>query len=283
MAEWFFVLQFEPYSNRIALAAQFNGNDIEYNSSDYPKTRSELDPGETSGEIGLDARGGVASDYTISSNTIQATRPARGANVLVIGAENAPTSVRLIALSGNVLGSRMRNVVMHNATRSSITGNTIYDGTELNVELLNCDNMVVGSNSMATRPASWNSTSTDGLRIEKCTNCNIVGNIFSDCRLGDKSRGGCITIRQSQEIGVSSCQIVDPHVRGIDVIDSQRCRISDNTISRRGDGPPMRCAIRVAGQSRDNVVQNNAVSQGTEAAIDCQPACGHVQGNTVWK
>ena len=54
---------------------QISGNDIEYNSGAEG----------TSGEIVLEARDGVISEYTIASNTLQATNPASGANVLISG------------------------------------------------------------------------------------------------------------------------------------------------------------------------------------------------------
>ena len=85
---------------------QITGNDIEYNWG------SE----ETSAEILLEAPEGIISEYTISSNTIQAVSENSGANIYIVGAANeTPYSARLFAITGNVIGSRNKNIYIDNA------------------------------------------------------------------------------------------------------------------------------------------------------------------------
>ena len=247
---------------------QITGNDIEYNSGAEG----------TSGEIVLEAPSGIISEFTISSNTLQATREASGANVLILGREeDPPTSVRLINITGNVLGSRDQNVVVNNASKVSITGNTIYGGTELNVALQNCENAVIGSNTIGTRPTSYQSTTMDGIVLERCRGCLVFANIIPDCR-----REAAVTIRNCSAIGVSTNQILNPHFRGVDVIDSSHCRISDNTVLDDRDEKKMVVAIRVTGDSKQAVIQHNTISKGKNTAIECPERCGNAIGNTEW-
>jgi hypothetical protein len=256
---------------------QITGNDIEYNSGHPDITAA-------SGEIVLEAPEGIASEYTIASNTIQATPDARGANLYIAGKPDAlPTGGRLIAITGNVIGHREHGIVIENGIRIGVTGNTIYGGTSLNIRLEDCWYAVIGSNTILSNPAEYVDRSRDGLLLERCVGCTIVGNIMNSCHAGDATGGGCVTLRDCREVSVSSCQILDPEHRGIHLHNGTRCRISDNTIADRREKPTMLAAIQVTGAGKDNVVQNNTVSQGAKAAIDCDPALGAVLNNTVWK
>ena len=85
-----------------------------------------------------------------------------------------------------------------------------------------------------------------------------------------------------RDVAVSACQIIDPAVRGVHVADSTFCKISDNTIRERRRESTMLAAVDVTGTSRNVLVQNNAVSEGTLGAIQCTDERGKVQGNVVW-
>jgi parallel beta-helix repeat protein len=253
---------------------QITGNDIEYNSG--------IDA-ENSGEIVLEAPDGVISEYTISSNTLQATLPARGANVLVIGREEKPAmSVRLLAITGNVLGSRDKNIVLRHARTATISGNTIYSGEQLNIEATDSHHLAISGNTIHTRPANWKSENGDGVRLGRCVSCSITGNLLNDSKLGDRQRGGAITLEQCDRCSVSSCQIDNPHFAGVDLQDCTRCRISDNSIVDDRDPIAMYAAVRLHGASRDNLIQNNAITHGRDAAVHCPIEMGVMRSNTIW-
>ena len=247
---------------------QITGNDIEYNSG-YGGNR---DP-QQSGEIVLSAPEGIISEYTISGNTLQATREAPGANVLVLGKEDGTgTAVRLVTVTGNVLGSRDQNVVITDGVRISITGNTIYAGTRRNIFLADCHTAVLSGNTIATRPANWQSTSRDGISLLRCTGGMISGNVINDCHQEE----GAVSVRECRALGIANNQVLDSRTLGIAVHDSVGCRISDNTITELRADSQMAKSVRVFGSSLHNVIQNNLVS----AEIECSADCGQQRANT---
>ena len=252
---------------------QITGNDIEYNSGHEA----------TSGEIVLEAPDDIISEYTIVSNTIQATADAQGANILVLGkAGDVPGAARTIAITGNIIGSRDKNIVVENGCRITITGNTIYGGTALNVHLVNCQNTILATNNVGSRPSIHDNVNVygDGVLLEGCVDCSITGNIMNGHRYGDSSGGGSVTLRACQDTTVSGCQIINPRHRGIHLHDTSRCKVSDNTVVEREE-PAMLTAIEVTGSSEGNVVQNNAVTAGTQGAVVCSQERGRMLNNTV--
>ena len=77
-----------------------------------------------------------------------------------------------------------------------------------------------------------------------------------------------MTFLRSSDCGVSDCQILDPLHQGLELEDCVRCRVANNTIVDRRKQPKMRHAIRVLGQSRDNLITNDAaVAQLTRASM----------------
>ena len=247
---------------------QITGNDIEYNSG----------ANGSSGEIVLEASKGIISEFTISGNTIQATAEASGANILVDGQHTdiPSTGARLLNITGNVLGSRDRGVWMKQSIRASITGNTIYGAARENILLQSCQNTVIGSNSICTRPNMHSSALKyrDGVRLENCQDCVINGNVLNDMQ--DDS----LYLKDSTDCSVSGNQITNPRKRGIVLDNTTRCRISDNSIVERREDRLMPVAIEVAGKS--NLIQNNALTKGSKGGILCEAEHGKVQGNTVW-
>ena len=247
---------------------QITGNDIEYNSGAEG----------TSGEIVLEAAKGIISEFTISSNTLQATAEASGANILVDGqhADTPSTGARLLNITGNVLGSRDRGVWMKQTIRANITGNTIYGATQENFLLQGCQNTVIGSNAIGTRPNMYASSLKyrDGVRLENCRDCVVTGNVLNDMQ--DDS----LYLKDSTDCSASGNQITNPHKRGIVLNNTTRCRISDNSIVERRENRLMPVAIEATGES--NLIQNNALTKGLKGGILCGVKHGRVQGNTVW-
>jgi hypothetical protein len=228
---------------------QITGNDIEYNSG----------LGEVSAEILLETGDGQTSEYTIASNTIQATRESPGANLWIRGARETPAlHAKLIAVTGNVIGSRQHGVVIEDAARLTLTGNTIYDGIQRNVIFRRCQNFVLSSNFISTRPVRWNSTAIDGVTLSECANGVVQGNVLNDCQDGSPEPGGTIVLDRCEGVNVSGNQIGDPESCGIRVIGSRECLIQGNSV--RGKTPlESGRAIATDAASQNCLIQHNAV------------------------
>jgi Pectate lyase superfamily protein/Right handed beta helix region len=253
---------------------QITGNDIEYNSG--------FDG--MSGEILLEAReSGLISEYTIVSNTIQAKPDAQGANIVIAGRDDkTDIPARVIAITGNVIGSRDRNILVEYAGRAlTITGNVIYSGIASDVHLRWCHNATIGSNTIIPmKRLSYNQLGLGGVLLEDCEECVITGNTINDHDYGEAERGGSLTLLRCQDITVASCQILSPMHRGLFAEDCTRCMISGNSVIDKREEPSMAAAIEVVGDSKDNVIQNNLVAKGARGGIVCDEAAGVVSNNT---
>lgn len=226
---------------------QITGNDIEYNSGME----------EISAEILLECPTGQVSEYTISSNTIQATRESPGANIWIRGTRETPAlHSKLIAITGNVIGSRQHTILIEDSARLTITGNTIYDGIQRNVILRRCQNFVLSSNSIGTRPVRWDSTAVDGVTLEECEHGVVNGNTFNDCRAGETERGAGLILKSCRGLNVSGNQMDSRNSPGISLVDSAHCLVQGNLIAMNSDEPVgiIDNSDSIPTQHRDNTV-----------------------------
>ncbi|TXT38796.1 MAG: hypothetical protein FD138_253 [Planctomycetota bacterium] len=256
---------------------------------------TEAHPGGS--EIWFDATDGVISEVTISGNTIQATVQTGGANIRIVGTEverpqradwgsrtresldrslttsatpansSKVDTAHLINITGNVLGSQWRAVELRNASRVTITGNTIYDSADLSVFAARSAGIVVNGNTFVWR-GNDSEPPKDGLRFEDCDNVLLSGLATQRFCAGSAERGAAVTFVRCSDCGVSDCQILDPLHRGLELEDCVRCRVANNTIVDRRASPSMKHAIRVLGQSRDNLITGNILGGATEKLLD---------------
>src|SRR5262249_23660772 len=115
---------------------QITGNDIEYNRPRDPQTGKPLKESDAwpAADVWFQAPAGTISEITLASNTIQATITPGGANIRVDGKPNDwPRGARLIAITGNIIGSQEKAIEIRHALRVTITGNTIYDSRKLSL------------------------------------------------------------------------------------------------------------------------------------------------------
>ena len=257
---------------------QITGNDIEYNND--PDVDESPGGEPTGAEIWFEAPDGVISEVTIASNTIQATIQPGGANVRIHGAETvSPRAARLVTISGNVLGSQTRGIELRHVQRVAITGNTIYDSADLSILATRCSGIAVGSNTFVWRGVD-DDPPRDGLRFEDCENGSLSGLVTQRLCSGTAEKGAGITLVRCRDMAVSECQIIDPLIRGVELEDCVRCRVSGNSIVDRRTTSTMLQAIRVSGQSRDNLIQNNLLAGAKLKLIDASADRAIVQGNT---
>ncbi len=290
---------------------QIVGNDIEYNNATAggasgsvgrPATtgtggltpprspEAEVHPGGS--EIWFDATDGVISEVTISGNTIQATVQTGGANIRIVGADverpqraDAPKTQKLdtahlINITGNVLGSQWRAVELRNVSRVTITGNSIYDSADLSVFAARSAGLVINGNTFVWR-GNDSEPPKDGLRFEDCDNVLLSGLATQRFCAGSPERGAAVTFVRCSDCGVSDCQILDPLHRGLELEDCVRCRVANNTIVDRRASPSMKHAIRVLGQSRDNLITGNILGGATEKLLDASGDPSELRDNLL--
>lgn len=263
---------------------QITGNDIEYNHNVLVTKdgAEQRDDALMTGEIVLESPDSLISEYTIVSNTIQAIPQSRGANIMILGSEkNSPHAARTIAISGNIIGSRDKNIVLEHAVRVTITGNTIYGGQVLNVQAKHTQNLVLSANNIGSRPSMHKIVDgyDDGILLENCANAILDGNILSNLRYGSAGHGGAVTLINARNIRVSDCQIIHPHFRGIHLINGLACVFSDNTIESEGED--FQTAIEVSGKSQSNLVQQNLMIADPAKSIRMRENTGTRMGNTI--
>jgi RNase P/RNase MRP subunit p29 len=254
---------------------QITGNDIEYNAGyeDGP-----------SGEILLEVPDdGLISEYTIASNTLQAKSFNSGANIIMTGRAMPDDSpIRVVSITGNVIGDRNKNIVMQYAQRAiTISANTMYTGMEASIDLGNCSQVAITGNTINHSPWQRNKGDLNGVLLEDCEDCTITGNILTGLAYGDDTRGGAVTLTRCSGIAVSDCQILSPLHRGVYLEDATLCRIANNTIIERREEPTMITGIHVTGNSRDNLVQHNHIQSGSAGAVVCEEGQAVVLNNTV--
>lgn len=257
---------------------QITGNDIEYNNNPGVDASPNGEP--RGAEIWFESPRGSISEVTICSNTIQATVQPGGANVRIHGGAPAfPHGARMITLSGNVIGSQSRAIELKHVDHVAITGNTIYDSADLSLWAAHCVGLTFSANTLTWRGRP-KAPPRDGIRLEDCVNVVVNALAAESIGAGTAARGAAVTLVRCQDAAVTSCQILDSEVRGVELEDCSRCRVTDNSIIDRRARPTMRHAIRLLGKGRDNVVQHNLVGGATERAIEAGPGAATVQGNT---
>ena len=282
---------------------QITGNDIEYN---YDRRTDAADRLSGSADVWFDSVEGTASEITIAGNTIQSVPSPGGANLRIAGgtapaspvsgtalaageliqsatptipvASAIPLTARLIAVSGNVLGSQETNIDVSLADRVTITGNTLYDGLQGTLHAEECHHLLVSGNTFG-----WSATEDrgmlGGILLRNCVGANLTGLVMLDDRAGNERAGGAIALVGCRDSAVSNCQILDPRWRGVALLDCYRVRVSDNSILDRRRPPLMLAAIEVGGDSVDNLVQNNLVSRVAGEAIRCPKSAGTNRGS----
>jgi hypothetical protein len=245
---------------------QFTGNDIEYShSTDF------LRPG--SAEFHIDARNGVASEITIASNTIQARASKDGANIRILGhvGPDGFPSVRLIAITGNVIGSQEASIVMDKSQRVTITGNTIYDGHTIGVRATDCDGLVIASNVHGWSHAA-DKPRPDHYEFVRCVAVAVTGEVFQT--VGGET--AVVALRECRDVALGNLIIRDARARGIYLEKSEGVTVTGCVIGGK-PGQPLLAAIEATPDCKGLAIVGNVVSGG---AIKCDPGSGQI-GNNV--
>lgn len=248
------------------------GNDIEYNYDEQAAGAAD---------VWFESAGGISSEVTIASNTIQAVPSRGGTNVRIIGSPtDPPVGAPLFAISGNVIGAQETNIELAYVNRVAVTGNTLYDGKVVTVTVRDSRNVTLTGNTFG-----WDAPGrvmTGGVLLERCQNAVISGVVMENEGPAATAPegtvplpGGAVTLLECERVSVSNCQIHAPRQCGIYAETCRLCQISGNTIVG-SPGTTMRAAIELIG-GRDNLVQGNLVSGGAILADGAVTVQGNVE------
>ncbi len=230
---------------------QITGNDIEYNHH----------APEDAADILFDTREGTLREFTITGNTIQAVTSENGANIRILGApaDHADQS-GLGAITGNLIGSQMINIDLQHTRGVTVSGNSIYSAGALSIRARHCHNLTVSGNTVDYNPGSEDRM-RDGFLFASCNGVVVTGNTLVDCRAGDETRGGAISVWDSSNALIGNNVIIDPTHRGVDVRGSAYCQIMGNIVNDTREEPIMIEAIAVDDASNEVAHGNNLVSE----------------------
>jgi hypothetical protein len=251
---------------------QITGCDIEYN----------FDPAQPDcADVWIDSREGTVREGTIASNTIQAKYSPGGANVRIQGAETAASSAAgLWTIAANVLQSQYYNLLLDHCRGVVVTGNSFASAQECSIVLKSCRHVAIGSNTFDYNP-DYPGDRLDGISIRDSAGITLSGLILEATRRGSAEQGGAIEVRDSREVSITGCQILDPAHRGVELANVSNTRISDCTILARRPDRTMREAIRLSGPGRGNLIHNNLVGPGTPPSLIVSDGHADLAGNVV--
>jgi len=246
---------------------QIVGNDIEYNHD------TALD---NSADILIDMTPPQSSfrEGTIVGNTIQARPSPNGANIRFLGGKNLLTG-GLLAITGNLIGSQTHNIHLKDCRGVTISGNSIYSAAEHSLWLENSANLIAANNSIDWNPDHKKKHLVDGILIDRCKGVILSNTIIEDSFQGAEKSGGAVDVRNSQDISIVNCQILDFRFRGITLTDAVRCRVTGCSIIERRQKPAKGTSIHVK-SGRDNLIADNIVNP---AGLSVAPGAATVRNN----
>lgn len=233
-----------------------------------------------SANIHIDSTGGSGGEVEIVGCSIQHSHKAPGStNIFIEGKLTKRSNMDEqkdgnITITGNVLSDAQINMDIRNTRGLAITGNTMWMGYVHNLIVRSCENFVV-SNNVFDRNSRYHSSEEDGWKLAV---------LFSDCNggviSGNHIRGvgdipAAMTIRNSRQINMTNCNILDFSKQGLLLENVSDSRVSGCLI--REDRPKWRekaIAMRWKG-GEGNMVVNNLL--GNLHVIE--PGVAHVAGN----
>jgi hypothetical protein len=239
---------------------QITGNDLEYShSADLMRPDSA--------DVLIDARNGIASEITLASNTIQGKSSVKGTNVKIMGRLDATgfPSARLIAITGNILGSQSTSVLLETAQRVTLTGNTIYDGHSVGLRAVDCDGLVIASNVHG-----WShkqeSPRPDHYEFVRCQGVSVTGEVFQNCGTGETSDSAVISLKQCENMALGQIVIRNPRHRGILIENSRQIAVSGSVVTSSGNEAFLN-SIEITGSSANIVLTGNLFQKGQKEAV----------------
>lgn len=263
---------------------QITGNDIEYNNANAFKKSatngSKTITDEPTAEIWIECgEKGTVREWTIASNTIQATYSPNGANIRLIGRTKGPNyAAGMGAISGNLIGSQSINIHMTSCRGITISGNHIYSGHVRNLLAENCQDIVLGNNVFGHNPDYGDKELATGIRFVDCVGCNLNGLVVQQAIAGKSTvalpedtalesnleRQGLIELMRCDRMMLNALQVFDGVPVGIRLDECNRTTISNSQILETRTPGLTTHAVYWVGPGIDNLICNCTMDRPVE-------------------
>jgi hypothetical protein len=257
---------------------QITGNDIEYNNY---RAFTDAVPDDPTAEIYIDSRGNEndsprpsVREFTIASNTIQATHSPNGANIRILGPDptgNLPPGMSTI--SGNVIGNQEINIHLVGCRGIAIGNNFIYTGYQHNLLADQCDDLSITGNTIGHNSWVAERMTDNNFRLQSCTD-TVLGSLeLRGAPLGQtldtngepRVHLGLIELEDCRRINVSGCILRDPANAGLAVNNSQWINVTGcQIVDSREAGKIMRHAVTWTGPGNNNQIAASLLGAGTK-------------------
>ena len=147
----------------------------------------------------------------------------------------------------------------------SVTGNALCSATDRTLRLERSAALTVSGNAIDWNPHPRTKQHLDGIAIHNCK-----GVILSDTIVENslQETEAAIDVRDSEDVSIDNCQVLDPRSVGIAMANVTRCKVMGCTVVDRRASKQMEASIAVSGNSKDNLVANNMITMNSLRASD---------------
>lgn len=240
---------------------QITGNDIEYN----------CDPdGPVSADIWFDCSElGSIREGTISGNTIQAIPSPGGANIRFTGPDSNSDLIGLFSITGNHISNQSVNIHLDHTRGISLSGNTFIRGYDCHMKIDNSNNLVINANVFDHNNDYFptNLSAPGGITLLRSRNLIFSDNIIDGVEYGNPETGGAINLKESREVSIRGCQILNSKYRGILIDNSVNVRVTECLINENESNQKMLSGIELIGVCTGTIVRDNSIRRGKNGDI----------------
>lgn len=240
------------------------GCDIEANhDADGPPTANVL----------IDCTGGSTAEVAIVGCTIQHAHGAPdSANIRVLGkgtyrrgAETLEANWGNITIADNVLSDVQKNIELIGARGVTITGNTIWQGFEYNVRIVESSHLAIANNMCERNPPyGYAGPTANAVLLQNCEDATLSGNEFHNIQ----SEFG-VSLEDCRRVNVTGCNILDCEGVELRLANVSHSRVSDCLI--RDDRPKAKNSTDLVFQLQGgsgNLLADNLLSGKQEFSAD---------------
>jgi nitrous oxidase accessory protein NosD len=238
------------------------GCDIEGNHDpDGPPTANVL----------LDCTGGSVAEVAIVGCTIQHAHDAPdSANIRMLGAssytrggEEHQANWGNITIADNVLSDVQTNIDLVGVRSATITGNTIWQGFQYNLRIVDSLHLTIAHNVCERNPPyGYAGPPNNGVLLKGCRDAVLTGNEFHGIA------GGGVLLENCRRMNVTGCNVLDCEGVELRLVNVSHSRVSDCLL--RDDRPEREddaVVLQVEG-GEGNLLADNLLSGREEVAAE---------------